>query len=133
MLFRSTINYFGASQGVIGSDLVYKIIGLNNNKFIVNLTKSRNDIFNYVLRKTYIKITYTDKTNTQKIIYFNSKGSLLDQISGEKYFNLYYSLNKIYLDLYNTNFFEISDITSETIDNLLKNNFLKNQVNSLKN
>lgn len=125
------IDYFGATQGLIGSDLVYKVIGLKNNYFTINLKENRDGIFNYVSRKTYVKITYTDKMNTKKTLYFNSKGSLLDKKDGEEYFDLYYSLQKIYSNLYNTSSFELFKLTPELIKNLLENSSLKTQLNNL--
>lgn len=125
------INYFGASQGLINSNLVYKVMGLKNNYFIINLIKNRDGIFNYISRETYIRITYTDKMNIQKILYFNSKGSLLGEKSGKEFFNLYYSLQEIYSTLYNKSFFEIYDLTPKDIKNLLENPSLKTQINSL--
>lgn len=110
--------------------LVYEIRGYKNSNMTVNLRKNSN--YNF-LKETFVKITYTDRRNNEKIIYFSSHGKKINNNTGADIVKLYGILKKEYRQNNEINDFNFKNITIERIDNIIKNTLLVKNIKKISN
>lgn len=125
------ISFFGVYEKSLENNLIYKIMGVDNNYFIFDLNETPNNVFDYIERYSYIKISFTNKMNIEKTLYFDSKGKMLNDKKGENIFTAFSSLSQVYSYLYGTYSFGLSQLTIEKIEDLLKNTSLINRTQNL--
>ncbi|MCX3065972.1 hypothetical protein OQE61_00500 [Cetobacterium somerae] len=126
------INIFSSKQKYRTSEkLIYKIGGYQNANFIPLFYSTHQDKVNYLNRRTYLSITYTDRLKKQHKYYFTSKGEILDDKIGESYFHFHKLLEKQFQNLH-TSPPSFEDINNEYLNNIINNVSLKTKVSILK-
>lgn len=118
------ISFFGIHKKTLENNLIYKIMGVDNNYSIFDLNEVSNNVFDYVERYSYIKINFTNKMNIEKTFYFDSEGKRLNNKKGQDIFTAYSCLSQVYSYLYGTHSFALSQLTIEEIEELLNNTSL---------
>lgn len=125
------ISFFGIYEKTLENNLIYKIMGVDNNYSIFNLNEIPNTVFDYIERYSYIKINFTNKMNVEKTLYFDSKGNRLNEKKGVQIFTAFSYLSQVYSYLYGTFLFGLSQLTVEKIEYLLNDTSLINRTQNL--
>lgn len=127
--FLLPIKYYNYGGKKNIKNLVYKISGDSNASFIRKLKLNKKESFNYFEKKTFLKINYKNKLGEDKIVYFNLNGEQLDNLEGEKYFDLYESLKKSYPQ----SPYHHKEVKIEKLKEFIVNKSLINNLDNLKN